>query len=415
MGLSPAQQQVADSHARFRMLISGRRFGKTHLSLRELCKFARYPKRRVWYVAPYYGQAKEIAWLLLKEKLKALKWVTSDKYLNESALKATLRNGTIISLKGASNADSLRGVGIHFMVLDEVADFKDWVWREVLRPMLSDTGGHALFCGTPKGLNWVYEYYERGQDPDNKLWQSWQFTTLDGGNVPQSEIEEAREELDERTFRQEYLATFETYSGAIYYQFDRKQNVKKWDRPEPEKFKAIPLHIGMDFNINPMCASVWVTDGNTAHQMDDIVIYGSNTNEMAQEIRNRYPEHFIYVYPDPACRQLRTSANGNTDLSILQKPEYRFTVRARRSHALVRDRINAVNSRVCSIEGIRRLFIDPACKQSIKCIERQTYKEGTMIPDKESGFDHMNDATGYFVEWLWPISKADKVALRPMG
>jgi hypothetical protein len=158
-----------------------------------------------------------------------------------------------------------------------------------------------------------------------------------------------------------------------------------------------------------------VTDGNTAHQIDELIIYGSNTNEMSQEIRNRYPDNMIFVYPDPACRQQRTSANGNTDLSILQRPEYRFSVRARRVHALVRDRINAVNARICSTEGVRRLFIDPACRQSIKCIERQVYKEGTMIPDKNEGFDHMNDATGYFIEWTWPISKPDDSSLRPMG
>ncbi len=415
MALSPAQAEVANCQARFRMLISGRRFGKTHLAIRELCRFGRFPKRRIWYVAPFYGQAKEIAWVILKDKLTSMKWVTSEKSFNESSLNAKLKNGTIMSLKGASNPDSLRGVGVHFMVIDEAADCKDGVWREVLRPMLSDTGGHALFCGTPKGMNWVHEYFERGRDEDNKLWQSFQFTTLDGGNVPQSEIEQAQDELDERTFRQEYLATFETYSGAIYYQFDRRLNILKWERPEDDKFKATPLHIGMDFNINPMCAAVSVSDGGTLHQFDEIIIYGSNTNEMSQEIRSRYPENFIYIYPDPACRQMRTSANGNTDLTILQKPEYKFSVRARRSHALVRDRINAVNAKICSMDGIRRYFIDPSCKQSIKCIERQTYKEGTMLPDKDSGFDHMNDAIGYKIEWLWPISKVDDVSLRPMG
>jgi hypothetical protein len=134
-----------------------------------------------------------------------------------------------------------------------------------------------------------------------------------------------------------------------------------------------------------------------------LVIYGSNTDEMADEIRQRYPKRRAIIYPDPASRQRKTSAGGRTDLSILQNAG--FEVKAPNSHTSIRDRINSVNARLKSADNVRHLFVDPKCKQTIKSLERQTYKEGTSQPDKDSGFDHMNDALGYLVDYLYPIKR----------
>ena len=119
MALSDPQRAIASSEARFRVACCGRRFGKTHLALRELARFARIPKRRVYYTAPTYRQAKSIAWLPLKEKLTELRWIEK---VNEQDLSVTLRNGSTISLRGTDNFDSLRGGGLHFLVMDEFAD-----------------------------------------------------------------------------------------------------------------------------------------------------------------------------------------------------------------------------------------------------------------------------------------------------
>ena len=198
MQLSKPQQIVFNSTKRFRVLVTGRRFGKTTLDVAEIAKFARHKTKKprlIWYIAPYYGQAKEIVWGALKERLIESKWINNRKALNESSLSATLINNNTIKLKGADNFDSLRGSGVNFMVLDEAQDIKEKAWTEVLRPMLSDTKGHALFSTTPKGYNWIYKLFQRGQKGTteyNPEWESWQFTTLDGGNVSQYEIEEAQ-------------------------------------------------------------------------------------------------------------------------------------------------------------------------------------------------------------------------------
>ena len=389
MQLTKPQSEIFCSNSRFRVCVGGRRFGKTFLSTGELLKAAIGGKNRnCWYLAPTYQAAKEIAWSMLIDTIP-------EEYIvktNETALTLKLINGSIISLKGAEKAQNLRGRSLDFCVLDEFSDMRPEAWYEVIRPSLSDRQGSALFIGTPKGRNHFYDLWASGLNKEND-WQSFQYTTLEGGNVPESEVEAARIDLDERTFNQEYCAEFVTYSGLIYYAFSRELSVADCSDEGT-------LHIGMDFNLDPMSAVISVRRGEMLYAVDEIVMYGSNTDEMVTEIKDRYPNRYIIVYPDPASRQRKTSAGGRTDLSILQNAG--FAVKAKKSHALVRDRINAVNSRLLSSNGERKLFVSPKCKQTIKSLERQTYKEGTSIPNKD-GFDHMNDALGYLVEYLFPV------------
>jgi hypothetical protein len=134
MPLSNAQDKVTRTTTRFRVVVAGRRFGKTHLSIRELCYHAREPGKEVWYIAPTYKMARQIVWKKLKNRLTDLNWVAKT---NETELTITLVNGSTISLKGADNYDSLRGVGLDFIVLDEFADIEPEAWYETLRPTLS--------------------------------------------------------------------------------------------------------------------------------------------------------------------------------------------------------------------------------------------------------------------------------------
>ena len=395
MSLSEGQKLITQSDKRFRVAICGRRWGKTHLSIRELAKVARFPNKKIFYVAPSYRMAKQIVWEKLKTKLIDINWLTKA---NESDLSLTLVNGSKIYLRGADNYDSLRGVGLDFLVMDEFAMIDQKAWTEVLRPTLSDTGGSALFISTPMGQgNWAYDLFQKYTE-DSENWASWQFTSLSGGRIPEEEIEQARRDLDERTFRQEYEASFETYAGRIYYAFDRKESVK-----ELEAIDVSTLLIGADFNCSPMSAVIAVRKGNELYVIDEIKMFSSNTHELADEIKCRYPKSKIFCYPDPAGSARSTKSQGQTDHTILANAG--FIVKAPRSHTPVRDRINAVNARLCDSTGVRHLFIDPKCKTVIECLERQTYKEGTSQPNKDDGYDHMNDALGYLVDFLFPLRR----------
>jgi len=391
MQLTKPQSEIFLSAARFVSVVAGRRFGKTFLATASLLRAAiSGDNKNVWYVAPTYGAAKEICWNMLINTIPQ-EYIAKT---NETSLTIKLINGSYIALKGAEKPNNLRGRALDFVVLDEFADMRPETWYEVVRASLSDRQGSALFIGTPKGRNHFYDLWAKGKDGALD-WESFQYTTIEGGNVPEQEIEQAKSDLDERTFNQEYNAAFVTYAGLIYYGFSREESVLDMGDDSGT------LHIGMDFNLDPMSAVICIRKGEKLYAVDEIVMYGSNTDEMVAEIINRYPRRSIIIYPDPASRQRKTSAGGRTDLSILQNAG--FSVKAKNSHALVRDRINAVNSRLLSGDGQRHLFVSPKCKQTIKSLERQTYKEGTSIPNKDDGFDHMNDALGYLVEYLFPV------------
>jgi len=395
--LTLPQSEIFLNNARFRTVVAGRRFGKTYLAAAELLRAAiSGTNKNCFYCSPTYGMSKEIQWQMLLDMIP-------EEYIaktNETALTITLINGSIIYLKGAEKPNNLRGRALDFCVLDEFADMRPEAWFEVLRPSLSDRHSNesptrALFIGTPKGRNHFYDLWAKGVDKQDE-WASFQFTTIEGENVLPDEIDQAKSDLDERTFKQEYEAAFVTYSGLIYYNFAREETVIATANYQHEI-----LLIGMDFNTDPMSAVVAIRKGNTLTCVDEIVIYGSNTDEMVKEINHRYPHRQIVIFPDPAARQRKTSAGGRTDLSILQNAG--FHVKAKSKHDVVRDRINSVNARLKAADGERHLFITANCKQVIKSLERQTYKEGTSIPNKDDGYDHMNDALGYLVSYLFPV------------
>ena len=437
INLTPKQANVYlwgwQQDARFRDAVCGRRFGKTFLGAAELRRAASLAARwqvsaddEIWYAAPTFKQAKRVFWRRLKRAIPR-SWI--DGKPNESECYIALKTGHIIRIVGLDSYDNLRGSGLFFVLIDEWADCPYESWEEVLRPMLSTcrytvgdevrVGGHALRIGTPKGFNHCYDGYVSGQaggEPDHR---SWLYTSLDGGNVPADEIAAARRMLDPRTFRQEYEASFENYSGRVYYAFDRRHSVKPCAY-DP----TLPLMVGMDFNINPMSATIWQErpDGEL-WQIGEIVIPTSNTDEMAAELRTRYGKAgfqagvldvgHITVFPDPAGAQRKTSAQGRTDISILRAAG--FKVVAMESHPLVRDRINLVNGKWQSADGKRHAFVDPLCRESIKCYEQSIYKEGTSEPDKDLGLDHIPDATGYYIYTRFAYLPARGAQINHMG
>jgi hypothetical protein len=391
MPLSKPQRTIFDDPNRFRLAVCGRRFGKTHLSKWEIARAARFPNRRILYLAPNYRQAKSIIWQDLKDELGDRRWI---KKINESELSIRLVNNTLIELRSAESADSIRGISCDFVVLDECAYMPSEVFSQVIRPTLSDTGGGALFITTPiSQSNWVYDLYMQCDHLED--WSSYQYTTLDGGNVPELEIEAAKRDLDLKTFQAEYLADFTSGSRLVYYAFDKKNNIKPFtDRPNQ-------IWIGADFNIEPMSAVVGTPTKEGFHIFDEIIIQNSNTHELAEEITRRYGGHRITVFPDPAGSARKTASRGRSDHDILR--EYGLEVKSKRAHPKVKDRNAVVNSMLLNAQGESRLFFDPKCKTTIDSVSRHSYKMNTMIPDKDSGTDHATDCLAYVVDYNYAI------------
>ena len=396
MSLSEAQKKICDSSARFRVAVTGRRFGKTHCAIRELAKHASMTNQEVMYIAPSYRMAKSIAWENLKAKLKELRWVEQT---NEAELTIRLKSGSKIYLKGGENRDALRGLGVDFLVLDEYQDLDPELWTAVLRPTLSDRKGKALFIGTPRGVgSFSHSMYTQAQNSEG--WEAFTYKTIDGGQVDQKEIEDAKRDLDARTFEQEYLASFLTFSGMVYYNFDRQECVKPLTGLDTKD-----IYCGMDFNYSPMSVAISVIQNNCVYFVDEISINESNTEEICDEIKRRYPNSRITIFPDAAGRQRKTSAGGRTDISILQNAGFKVNVKM--SNPAIRDRINAVNSKLKNSQGIRSLFVDPKYKQIIKSLESMQYKPESNIIDQNEHV-HMADAVGYLIEFLYPVTTNNK-------
>lgn len=384
--LTNPQREVWDSTARFKLLCSGRRFGKTYLCIARLVAWAiSKPGSLNWYVTANYRMAKQIAWRQLKTM------VPSDICIkrNESELSVELSNGSIIALKGAENADSLRGVSLSTLVIDEAAYVKQDAWEMVLRPALSDQGGPAWFITTPAGLNWFHDLWEQAQDEDD--WQSYSYTTVQGGNVPPDEIEAARRTLDERTFRQEYLASFETLSGRVYPDFS-DDNVT-----DNAKDTGGEIYWGTDFNVSVMAGVLGSRVGDTLHIWDELAVNQSNTDEVCQLLKARFPDRRIVAYPDPTGSARKTSSAGRTDHDIIRR--YGFQCISPKAPWAVKDKINATNWMIRTADGHLKLFVHPRCKHTIKALKNVTYKQGAddYVIDKAAGIEHWTDGLGYLI------------------
>ena len=392
MQLTDIQKEIINDNNRFKIIISGRRSGKTMSAITSLAKYARHPNRKCMYVAPSYRMAKQIVYDDLYQMLKERKWL---KKVNQSDLAFTLVNGSIIYLRSADNPDSIRGIGLDYVVLDEAADISEEAWKAVIRPTLSDKEGSAMIISTPKGRGWLYDVYNDAKHLND--WASWQFTTAEGGIVSEQELAQARIDLDERTYLQEYEAKFVDYSGLIYYAF-AEHNIKDMDFTN-NLFTT--CHVGIDFNIDPGCAAIAFVHQGGIHIFDEIEIYGTDTREMVSEIQRRYPNRKYMCYPDASGAQRRTSAGGITDHIILKNAGFQLKVGS--VNPSVKDRIASVNAVLK--EDNCRLTISPKCVKIIKGLRSHTYKEGTRQPTKDGANDysHFNDAIGYMVNNLYPL------------
>ena len=210
VALHDAQMEIFKSPARFKVVSAGRRFGKSRLAAWVLLIKALQSKSKdVFYVGPTFQQSKDIMWSMLKELGQDV-----IKAAHENTAVLTLVNDRKIYLKGSDRPDTLRGVGLEYVVLDEYASMKPEVWEMILRPTLADVKGGAMFIGTPAGKNHFYKLYIEAQEEDD--WQAFQFTSTDNPLLDPKEIAAAKSTMSTQAFRQEFEATFESFTGGIF-------------------------------------------------------------------------------------------------------------------------------------------------------------------------------------------------------
>ena len=206
------QKEVWSSDTRFKIVATGRRTGKSRLAAWMLIVNAlQADKGHVFYVAPTQGQARDIMWQTLLELAHP---VVTSSHINNLQIK--LVNGATISLKGADRPETMRGVSLKFLVMDEYADMKPEVFEQILRPALADQKGAALFIGTPMGRNHFYDLYKYAELGDDESYESWHFTSYDNELLDPDEIDLAKKSMSSYAFRQEFMASFEARGSEMF-------------------------------------------------------------------------------------------------------------------------------------------------------------------------------------------------------
>ena len=397
MEIDAIRKEILDA-VQYRNLVcvSGRRWGKSTLAMIWLLDGTIHPGELRWVIFPTYRQAKLVMWPMMKIFFKTY----PQAKVNESELSITL-SGAKFELKGADNEDSLRGVtlgmnGSNAVVLDEYAYMKPKVFEEIIMPMLATSKGRALFVGTPSGYNHFHDYYLKGQGSDPN-WKSWQFKTIEHGYVDAEEIELAKKNMDARSFSQEFEATFETVQNRAAYNFDRNTHLKSDAESSPK------VYAGCDFNVDWMTAvKVYEYTDQTIHYADEIRLTNSNTEEMAREIKKRWPE-VNTIFPDSAGSARSTTSN-RSDHQILR--DFGFKVIARKANPSVKDRLNALNRKLKDANGKISMTVDPSCVYLIKDLEQcQRDKSGALDKRSDDSLSHALDACSYLIAYKWPIVK----------
>tara|TARA_R100001594_G_C4032387_1_gene261567 strand:- start:529 stop:1731 length:1203 start_codon:yes stop_codon:yes gene_type:complete len=387
--VNSTRSDILQHPARFKVIVAGRRWGKTVLSLMYLLKDAFYPNERRWFITPTYRQGKMIVFPVLRQMFSGF----NNAKLNESEMSVIFDNGAELAVKGADNEHNLRGVELTKAVMDEMAYIKPHVWEEIIMPMLATTQGECLFIGTPSGYDIMYDLYSKGQTDSS--WKSWQFTTLQGGFVPKEEIELARRTMDEVVFRQEFEGSFETTGNRAAYNFNRDKHCTKAEKVSDY------LWWGVDFNVDYMTAvlACQFTDG-TVHFFNEIRLKNSNTDELSIAMKKIAPN--IECYPDPAGKA-RSTTSRRSDHQILR--DHGFLIRTKKSHPSHIDRLNALNRKLQDADGNIGMTIDPSCVYLIKDLEQCQRDKRGGLDKSQINLTHALDACSYAISHKFPIRR----------
>lgn len=301
---------------RWAVVVAHRRAGKTVACINELIKAALTFKGndgRFGYVAPFYRQAKSVAW----DYLKRFSAVVPGIVVNESELRIDYPNGARIQLFGADNADSLRGLFFDGIVADEYGDWKPSVWAYVIRPALADRQGWAIIIGTPKGRNQFWEVNETAQrDPD---WLSLTIKASESGLLPESELEALRKELTEDAWRQEMECDFDAaLPGAIFgkeiWQAEQDGRIRA-DLYDP----ALKVHAVLDLGFSDDTAIWWFQVGKELRLIDCYATHGmpiAHYHEVLKAKPYKYGE-WLYLPHDARAKSLQTGRSIEQQLSAL--------------------------------------------------------------------------------------------------
>jgi len=409
--LKPWQAEVDLDPHRFKVIVAGRRSGKSSLAIDQLVIGAASDppsegETLSLYVAPTYTSAEDIAWSNLKKTIRPLQAIGLVKRIYEGDMSIQLLFGQWLQLKGSDKPESLRGLQIRRAVLDEYAYMKREVWEEVIQPATADFQAPVIFIGSPCGYNHFYDLDQ--MELKNPVdWKSWHIKTSEAGTISPDEIERARRDMDPRVFRQEYEASFETFGGQVFTDFNRERHVTG----EPIKFNPeMEYCLGVDFGWSAPTAVVFI---NVDAQENVFVWSELGRRETPIPVIGKHiidaaaPARPTLIGCDPAG-DAKNEALGTSSVAELRAIFGYGAVRYKHKYpGIIQDRVNQIRKWLRN----GKLSISPTCTNLVQALEMYRYPDPkgdiqSELPLKDGISDHWIDALGEFFINRFPVRKS---------
>jgi hypothetical protein len=398
---TPTQKAFITCRDAFPAFVGGFGSGKTAAAIARAVRLKRLcPKQDVAYYLPTYGLIEDIAFQRFPALFQRMGWRYK---LNEKKKRLYCDLGSFV-FRSMDDPGTIIGYQVAHSIVDELdtmpVDKARNAWNKIIarnRQMAATASGMEIpntvaVATTPEGFRFVYDRWVRKGGPGYRLFHA--STMENAANLPTGYIDNLR-----NTYTPALLAAYldgqfvNLTSGSVYVAFDRKANACDTRINGGET-----LHIGMDFNVANMAAVTFVLRGDDPHAVDELVgIY--DTPGMISAIRSRYAGHRVMVYPDASGQSRRSNNASESDVALLRQAG--FTVIVNPANPAVKDRVLAKNKML----ETRRMRVNPErCPHYVEALEQQCYDKAGE-PDKAAGFDHVNDAGGYFIAHRYPIKR----------
>ena len=418
VGLSehPGQKKIHFEEWLYGVLDWGRRTGKTIGAAAECVSELGLPERRIWIVAPNYE-------LTYKVFEYVYRWVVLEECFGPGSVAKASRTrdnryiemawGSFVKGKSGESPDSMLGDQLDLIIFDECARCGELIWLEALEPTTIDRKGRVLFISTPRGKNWFYDYYLRGQDETlgTHGWMSSRFKTADNPFTDKDWLESKRDQTPELVWRREYEASFEDFGGRIYPEFKARTG-KRGHLYDPDEIQLSgdwPVYRGIDIGFRLPTACVWsrVDEDNNVWIYKEYQQEGTIHEDHAENIKALTGEgvYQTYISPDASRRfgTSQVSADANSPLRIYQRHGV-FARTANDDFGLgtsllaryIRASLEDHPTHPC-------LFVSMACPMLIRALEEYQYLEVKNRseldqPEKpRKKDDHLPDALRYLV------------------
>jgi len=357
-----------------------------------------------FYGLPTYRQAKKLGW----EKINALipdEWVVKNGR-NKSELTITTIFGSRIDIIGLDKPFRVEGDQYDGGVLDECSDQKPETYTKTILPMLTHRNGWCWRIGVPKrngcGAIAFKEAFDLGLEPNSLGLESYTWPSTD--ILTPEQIEQQIGQMTAKDAEEQFGGIWVESEGQIFYAFNEAKNVSTTAAYNSEDV----IGVGCDFNVNPMAWVLFhVHDGNM-YVFDEIWLRNTNTQEALNHLYNQYGGHYngwLFI-GDATSRARKTAAAMSDYIQIQNDDRFRFKrVHFPKSNPLVADRFAATNAMLCNALQLRRLFINPKCKNLRSDLQQRSYKVGTReVDDSAPDSGHITDALGYPISVLFPLS-----------